>query len=169
MAGTLPSTGPISASQIRNVGEGTGTPILTAGASYPVTSGSLVELWAPPESTVDQAPPHKFSEFRGKTWSAIVQITADIRFGNSPTSACEMSSGTVGTFYKNNGQPISYGDIMYTNLAGTNFAASGAYAYGTLTYVFPNFVYNEIFCVGSQGVITSLAPGNGGCSTGNCP
>jgi hypothetical protein len=168
MAGTVPSTGPLSATTLNTIGERAGTANAPLGVQAGTAgAGSLTKLYGSPNSNVNQSAPYAYSEFRGKTFSSIVQITARIQFGNSPNGACTLSGGSAGTFYKNNGQPISYGDIMYTDLAGTTFAASGTYAYGTLTYPISG-TYNEIFCVGSSGVITSLAPGNGNCP-GGCP
>ena len=75
----LPAPGnPISANMINVEASRTGTtnaPL--SGTSSTPQAGSLVKLYAPPNSDVNQSAPHAYSEFYSKSWSSrtlLVQI-----------------------------------------------------------------------------------------------
>ena len=68
----LPAPGnPISANMINVEASRTGTtnaPL--SGSSATPQAGSLVKLYAPPNSDVNQSAPHSYSEFYSKSWSS---------------------------------------------------------------------------------------------------
>ena len=168
MGGTLPGSGVLRVNTINTVGERSPTAYAPlSGSSSTPQAGSLVKLYAPPNSTVNQIAPHRFSEFYGKTWSGVYQIQVNTYFKNSPEYACWDTSGTTIQLWKTNGATgPTQGDIIYTNATATSFAASGAYIYGTITA--GGGTANEVFCVGSSGVVTNPTmggPNNSGCTS----
>jgi len=145
---TLPAPGnPISANQINVEGDRSGTanaPL--SGTSSTPQAGSLVKLYAPPNSDVNQSAPHAYSEFYSKTWSATTSFSSST--GTVFLGVCALSIGS--TYYHNgSGTYPAAGDTVYSDSAGTSVLADFYYKFNS------TWVYR---ITGGSGVVAASWP-----------
>ena len=162
----LPAPGnPISANMINVEASRTGTtnaPL--SGTSSTPQAGSLVKLYAPPNSDVNQPAPHAYSEFYSKSWSGGVSVTSYTSSSTNVTavSACQ---DTIDQTYYHDGSgtwPV-YGDRCFYNDPGITPLATGYYRTGEFTntsgggvYVGTNPVTGDLgYVVGINGGVFS--------------
>ena len=145
---TLPAPGnPISANQINVEGDRSGTanaPL--SGSSSTPQAGSLVKLYAPPNSDVNQSAPHAYSEFYSKTWNALTSYSSST--GTTFSGVCALSIDQ--TYYHNgSGTYPAAGDTVYSDSGGTSVLADFYYKFNS-TYV--------IRITGGAGVVNASWP-----------
>ena len=133
----LPAPGnPISANMINVEGQRSGTanaPL--SGSSSTPQAGSLVKLYAPPNSTVDQNAPHAYSEFYSKSWSSLTSYSSSTM--GVFNQACPFNGSNPGlsqTYYHNgSGSTPVAGDTCYSDSGGTSVLAAGYYNINSAT------------------------------------
>jgi hypothetical protein len=156
----LPSSGnSISASQINAEGERSSTanaPL--SGTSSTPQNGSLVKLFAPPNSDVNQSAPHAYSEFYGKSFSTLTSYSSSdmgVFLENCPfNGALHPLNQTY--YHDGTGSTPTAGDICYSDSAGTNVLAAGYYTIPPSSSGNGNRTYIKIST--NQGVVDSGYP-----------
>ena len=131
----LPAPGnPISANMINVEATRSGTtnaPL--SGSSATPQTGSLVKLYAPPNSNVDQTAPHSYSEFYSKSWSArTVKYYQRYYYGTTTdfanvydacSSSAWYSSSTYNFYYSGT---LANGTVCYDAASGSTLEFASA-------------------------------------------
>lgn len=132
---TLPAPGnPISANMINVEATRSGTTNAPmSGTSATPQTGSLVKLYAPPDSDVDQTAPHAYSEFYSKSWSPRTVFYYSQWYYNTTTpfanvyDACSSStwySSNSGSFYYSG--TLGNGTVCYDAASGSTLEFASA-------------------------------------------
>lgn len=156
----LPSAGnSISASQINTEGGRSSTanaPL--SGTSSTPQNGSLVKLFAPPNSNVNQSAPHAYSEFYSKSFNTLTSYTSSDMGVFNETCPFNGSVHTLNQTYYHDGSGTypTAGDTCYSDSAGNNPLAAGYYVLGNSTS--GTFNRNYIFMDQSDGVVEDGYP-----------
>ena len=132
---TLPAPGnPISANMINVEATRSGTANAPmSGSSATPQTGSLVKLYAPPNSDVDQTAPHAYSEFYSKTWSArtanyyqLYYYATTTPFANvydACSSSAWLSTGLLTFYYSGT---LGNGTVCYDAASGSTLEFASA-------------------------------------------
>ena len=161
----LPAPGnPISASMINTEADRSSsfTAPLSGNSSTPQV-GSLVKIYSPPDSSVDQNAPHKFSEFYSKSWNGRNSIQFKQYYYNSSNSFPSATQACVSSaWYGGNGTTVYYtgilgvGTIFYTTPFGfTRYSFTSGQNYSFKTA--PNSTETLAITADSLGVVQSYS------------
>jgi hypothetical protein len=124
----LPSSGEIKASQINTeAGRSSNAEAPLSGDSSTPQAGSLVKLYE--GAGVNQAAPHSYSEFYGKSFNLTAFQSSSFSLGTNDTVMCNSLYGstTYTRYHNGSGTLPSVGDtVYYDDLTPINYSVNAA-------------------------------------------